>query len=68
LTASADWDLTFGISHPMDLSQECFVKYNFPEGIDITLIDLDKIEGSGMFVDASGANKTFATEQVLVIG
>ena len=52
----------------MDLSQECFVKYTFPEVIDITLIDLDNIEGSGMFVDASGANKTFGTDQVLVVG
>jgi hypothetical protein len=55
LTEITDWELSFEISHPIDPQNECFVKFTFPETIDISELDLENIEGSGMFSDASGA-------------
>ena len=37
----------------------CYVKYTFPPEVDISGLDLNQIEGKGLFIDRSGSFKTF---------
>ena len=43
----------------------CYVKYTFPPEVDISGLDLTKIEGKGLFIDRSGAIKTFDSRFLL---
>lgn len=37
----------------------CYVKYTFPEELDVSDLDLSGIKGSDMFVDETGAVRVF---------
>ena len=35
-------------SIPVDVTQECFVKYTFPEAVDFSSFDISKLQTSGL--------------------
>jgi hypothetical protein len=54
-----EYALTFETPNQIDSDKGCYVKYTFPDEIDISSIDKTNIQGSGMFVDDGGAIHTF---------
>ena len=43
----------------METTGGCFIKYMFPVELDLTGLDIDGIEGYGMFIDETGSIITF---------
>ena len=43
--------LTFTSETPINSVGGCFVKYTFPSEFDLTNLDTQNVEASGMFVD-----------------
>jgi len=43
----------------METTGECFIKYMFPVELDLTALDIEGIEGYGMFIDETGSIITF---------
>jgi hypothetical protein len=56
------YELTFETPNPVEVSSDCFVKYTFPNEIDISEIDLTDIQGSGMLVDQDGNVQVFTDD------
>lgn len=54
-----DYKITFETPNHIDSDAGCFVKYTFPEEIDISQVDLKNIRGSDMLVDREGAVHTY---------
>lgn len=54
----ADYTINFTSPLPIDSSGGCFVKFVFPAELDISDLNLQTIEGSGLFVDSDGVAST----------
>jgi hypothetical protein len=55
----SSYTISFEIDIPMETTGECFVKYMFPVELDLTGLDIEDIEGYGMFIDETGSIITF---------
>jgi hypothetical protein len=49
----SNYTIMFESGIPINLTSKCFVKYTFPDQIDISNLDLTDIEANGMFFDKS---------------
>jgi len=59
LNQVTSYTLKFELPVPIDSTGKCFVKYTFPDELDISGLDLDTIQGKGLFVDRTGFIKSF---------
>jgi hypothetical protein len=58
----SSYKLTFETSNPVEPSANCYVKYTFPDEIDVSEMDLTDIQGSGMLVDQDGEIQVFTAD------
>jgi hypothetical protein len=55
----SSYTISFEIDIPMETTGECVVKYMFPVELDLTGLDIEDIEGYGMFIEETGSIITF---------
>ena len=60
----SDYTFKININTPMEIVGECYVKFTFPQEIDISGIDLDQIQGKGLFIDRSGSIKQWRSRYI----
>lgn len=51
----SDYTISFTSPIPIDSTAGCFVKFVFPPELDISNLNLQIIEGSGLFIDSDGS-------------
>ena len=56
---------SFEISNPIDLNDGCIIKFNFPEEMDISNIDLTDIQGSGLLASEDGSTQIFTSDKIM---
>ena len=50
----SEYDIKFESDRSLKSGDGCYVKYVFPDEIDISGVDLSDIKGKGMFADING--------------
>lgn len=50
----ATYTISFKSEIPMDITGSCYVKYTFPSELDVTMMDLTSISGTGLLLDSDG--------------